>query len=63
MNLLVGIAAVSLERAEQEAATQTLRALDRARAELSQVLAIAFDAGDDLSAGVRLEFNLACEPG
>jgi len=63
MNLLVGIAAVWLERGEQEAAAQTLRALDRTRAELSQVLEIAFDAGDDLSAGVRLEFNLGSEPG
>jgi hypothetical protein len=63
MNLLVGIAAASFERIEQEAAAQTLRALHPAHAELSEILRILADVGDDLPARLRLDRNRTGEPG
>src|ERR1700733_7124580 len=63
MNLLVGIGAVSFERTEREAAAQTGRSIGRARAECSQLLGIAVDAGDDFAVRLRIEGDVTGESG
>ncbi len=63
MNLLVDAPAVGRKRAERQPHAQALRAIRRARAELSQADRVAIEAGDDVSVRVRFERDVTAEPG
>ena len=49
--------------AQRQTCAQVLRAIRRARAELSQADRIAIEAGGDFSARLRFERDVAAEPG
>ena len=51
------------KRAERQTCAQILRAIRRARAELSQADRIAVEAGDDISVRMRFERDVTAEPG
>jgi hypothetical protein len=63
MNLLVDVPAIGRKRAGWQTHAQVLRAIRRARAELSQVDRMAIEAGDDFSVRVRFERDVTAEPG
>ena len=51
------------KRGERQTCAQVLRALRRARAELSQADRMAIEAGGDTSVRVRFERDVTAEPG
>ncbi len=63
MNLLVDAAAAGRKRAERQTPAQVLRAIRRARAELSQADRMAVEAGGDVSVRMRFERDMTEEPG
>src|SRR5262249_20203503 len=63
VNLLVDVPATGRKRGEWQTNAQFLCASRRARAERSQIDRMATEASDDMSACVRLERDMAVEPG
>ncbi len=63
MNLLVDVPAAGRKRGEWQTNAQLLRAIRRARAELSQADRMAIEAGDDFSVRVRFKRDMTAEPG
>jgi hypothetical protein len=63
MNLLVDAPAAGRKRTKRQTHAQALRAIRRARAELSQADRLGIEAGDDFPVRARLEGDMTTEPG